>query len=328
MATLSAISLCDTFYFSLAKAGIDWIPASTIRSNVALFQPALIWGIASIGIIATLLLNGAVGFSYLHRTSIQALAMLGCVSIAVSYRPWLIVYWMLLILGAVLIASSWIHRASSHHVHVNYRRKYFHALAVIMFLPGYLLEPLLMHLAFSVAFSALVFVELIRVLDFGTKLSGQLDRFMRQFLDSRDSGTVIISHLYLLVGCALPVWLNQTVSTIHPVFGLCGVLALGIGDTMASIVGKSIGRIKWRNRQKSVEGTLGFVVGLLCGMALVFVWKSEPRSRRGSLPVSSAFSWPVMVPAILAGLLEAFSEQNDNLVIPLYLYALLMLCSL
>jgi len=35
----------------------------------------------------------------------------------------------------------------------------------------------------------------------------KIDSFMRTFIDERDAGSLILTHLYLLVGCAAPVWL-------------------------------------------------------------------------------------------------------------------------
>lgn len=32
------------------------------------------------------------------------------------------------------------------------------------------------------------------------------DSFFTSFTDYRDSGPLIMSHIYLLVGCALPIW--------------------------------------------------------------------------------------------------------------------------
>jgi dolichol kinase len=32
--------------------------------------------------------------------------------------------------------------------------------------------------------------------------------FLNEFIDHKDSGTAILSHFYLLAGCASPVWLE------------------------------------------------------------------------------------------------------------------------
>jgi len=40
---------------------------------------------------------------------------------------------------------------------------------------------------------------------------------MNEFLDHRDGGTVILSHFYLLTGCAGSVWLEGYVESIFSV---------------------------------------------------------------------------------------------------------------
>ncbi|RUO95322.1 hypothetical protein BC936DRAFT_144457, partial [Jimgerdemannia flammicorona] len=54
--------------------------------------------------------------------------------------------------------------------------------------------------------------------------------------------------------------------TIHSVLaGLSGILALGLGDSMASIVGKYLGRHRWPGTNKTVEGTAAYVASVLLG---------------------------------------------------------------
>lgn len=121
---------------------------------------------------------------------------------------------------------------------VNGRRKWFHALAVVMFVPGIALDvstplaicahdqPAFSHLAFSVAFAAFNFAEYIRYFalwPFGVSIH----LFLNEFLDSKDSGTAILSHFYLLTGCATPLWLEGSEVLMY-----FGVLVLGIGDAL------------------------------------------------------------------------------------------------
>ena len=95
-----------------------------------------------------------------------------------------------------------------------------------------------------------------------------LNRGFRPLLDSRDAGPLIVTHFYLLLGFSLPIWLYplrdyyrrksrlrfcvaypkiaHDILTAASKLGMySGVLALGIGDSMAAIAGKLIGRFKW-----------------------------------------------------------------------------------
>ena len=64
-----------------------------------------------------------------------------------------------------------------------------------------------------------------------------LHTFFAIFTDERDTrGPLVVSHIFLLVGCAIPVWLSLYGSTFSsnalPIEGFSGVLCLGCGDAM------------------------------------------------------------------------------------------------
>jgi len=69
-------------------------------------------------------------------------------------------------------------------------------------------QPAFTHLSFSLAFSLFTFAEYIRyfaIYPFGAAVHV----FLSEFLDEKDSGTAILSHFYLLTGCAVPLWLER-----------------------------------------------------------------------------------------------------------------------
>ncbi|KAL0954641.1 hypothetical protein HGRIS_003594 [Hohenbuehelia grisea] len=110
------------------------------------------------------------------------------------------------------VASDLLDAADKHvpTLGLNARRKFFHALAVVMFAPGIAFDPAFTHLSFSVAFALFTFAEYVRyfaVYPFGAAIHV----FMNDFLDHKDSGTAILSHFYLLTGCAGSVWLEGSV---------------------------------------------------------------------------------------------------------------------
>ncbi|WWC69143.1 uncharacterized protein I206_103079 [Kwoniella pini CBS 10737] len=208
------------------------------------------------------------------------------------------------------VASSMMDAADQRMptLSVNARRKFFHALAVVMFIPGIAVDPAFTHLSFSVAFAAFNFAEYIRYFalwPFGVSVH----LFLNEFLDHKDSGTAILSHFYLLAGCACPLWLEG------PSEILCyfGVLSLGIGDALASIVGKKIGKLRWTSCSgKTVEGSTAFLLSMLACSCLLWVFGL----------VDPFKPLPYIVTTTLSTLLEAFSDQNDNLILPMYGWAL------
>lgn len=210
------------------------------------------------------------------------------------------------------VATDLLDAADKHvpTLGVNARRKFFHGLAVAMFLPGVAIDPAFMHLSFSAAFALFIFTEYVRyfaIYPFGAAVH----LFMNEFLDHKDSGTAILSHFYLLTGCAGSVWLEGP-SRLHL---YTGILALGVGDALASIVGKRIGRHRWfAGSPKTVEGTAAFVVSIVTCASLLRVF--------GLVDDFSIARYAGVV--TLASAYEGFSDQNDNLTLPLYMWSMLV----
>lgn len=56
---------------------------------------------------------------------------------------------------------------------------------------------------------------------------------MKQFVDDRDDGPIILSHFSLLLACAMPLWVCDV---SNPIQMLSGVLVIGIGDAFVGLV--------------------------------------------------------------------------------------------
>jgi dolichol kinase len=68
-------------------------------------------------------------------------------------------------------------------------------------------QPAFTHLAFSAAFALFAFLEYIRYFALWP-FGAAVHVFINEFLDQKDSGTAILSHFYLLTGCAGALWLE------------------------------------------------------------------------------------------------------------------------
>ncbi|KAI8337554.1 hypothetical protein BC941DRAFT_502304 [Chlamydoabsidia padenii] len=207
---------------------------------------------------------------------------------------------------------------------LNKKRKLFHGLAVVMFIPGVLFANSFLQLAFGVALSAFIYLEYLRyfaVWPYGKNLH----MFLTEFIDCRDLGPVILSHIYLLIGCAIPVWLASS----NTFASMSGILSLGFGDALASLIGKRFGKFHWPGTKKTVEGTLTFIIAVYLS-ALFITYSSTLIGLDDSLTfVASAGrrEWGHYLAVVtMTGLLEAFSAQNDNIIIPMYMYALVVQC--
>lgn len=176
-----------------------------------------------------------------------------------QYRFGLILYWL-----ACLVVLVPLFAVVSRHFKLRtiIARKLFHALVVIMFVPAYFVDPPMLALSYGVALSVFALVECVRALSlppFGRTIA----EFMKAFIDHREGGRVILTHTYLLLGCALPLWLAPIISGFGaaPLASNAGILALGVGDAMGAVIGSSFGRRKLFG-SKTIEGTLAILVSM------------------------------------------------------------------
>ncbi|KAG5513959.1 hypothetical protein PMAC_000581 [Pneumocystis sp. 'macacae'] len=155
---------------------------------------------------------------------------------------------------------------------LNIKRKFFHAIIIVMFLPTLYLDPLFSNISFSIALLLFFISEVIRI--FVLPPCGlSLHSFLSKFVDERDNkGKIIVSHFYLLIGCASPLWLDfagvmfdQQKQYKLKLSTISGILCLGFGDSAASLIGKKIGRLYWPNSKKTVEGTIAFILAVFFG---------------------------------------------------------------
>ncbi len=100
---------------------------------------------------------------------------------------------------------------------------------------------------------------------------------------------------------------------------LSGLMTVGIGDSFASLIGSRFGRTKYPFSKKSLEGTLA----LICSQLLVFYILSA------RFELFDLFALPnflfISISVVASGFVEAFSVDNDNLVLPLVVYPFLYL---
>ena len=215
-------------------------------------------------------------------------------------------------------------------------RKLFHVPALAVFASAFLADspgrqgevggravPML-RLCSAGVLCVLMLCEFARLRLQGTGVASALTKFFRTFTDDRDSGGFILSHLSLILGLAAPIWIDAGLprSNWPP---LCsGMLAVGVADVLGALVGKAVGSVAiCEGSRKTLEGTCAAISGTI---ACALAWDRAGGglvSRQGELGFGTF--------ALLcssACLLEAFTLQLDNLYVPLYLYAVLLLGTL
>ncbi|XP_012281810.1 dolichol kinase [Orussus abietinus] len=219
-------------------------------------------------------------------------------------RVFMIVYWALcLLLGISAITYrilSNIHASTS-------ARKSFHLLAVAVYIPGLIMEPTLLYLASGVIMALFVLLELMRILNL-PPLGELLQEGFCSFVDEKDS-IVALTPLYLLSGLSFPLWMPTDNLELLPL--LSGVLTVGVGDTAASTIGYKWGKHKWPGSHKSFEGTAACIISQLI-LIYGLLWF-------GFIP-SGWYLLRTILVVIGTSLVEARTDQVDNLALPLIMY--------
>ena len=329
------LSVLPPFFFSSSYLPVS--PSASRRLSLpamAVSCPLLLLGLH--GLLALLLDSEPLSFLLrfmLDQPSVSAapLPLQQRLSRLTSHpRLLLACYWLLCL--AVLLPLS--PRPSSSRLPKTVMRKYYHLLALLLFLPSTLLDAAFTSVAVAAAFALFLLLEYCRLQQM-TPLSSAISAFVLPYLDARDAGAVILTHSYLLTGCALPAALHccllstySSSSSSLPVLpALAGVYVLGAGDAMASVVGVYAGRTRWEGKKgkggRTVEGTAGGVLSMLL-LHVTVVWAVGLQREMGG--VGGWLSW--CAATVCVGLLEAWTTQIDNLMLPLFYYAAwLLACS-
>jgi dolichol kinase len=230
-------------------------------------------------------------------------------------------------------------------VEVDTRRKVFHGTMVALLLTTIYIDPCFVALALALVLAIFLLLDLIRASQL-PPLSKPIAKFLTPYVDGRDlRGPVVVSHIFLLIGCAIPLWLSLAgiertgdepwqdwnVKT-RDVSMLAGVICVGMGDAAASLIGRRYGRRKWPwAGGKSLEGSLAFAVavtiGLVFGKAwLAIGWGDVRQYQKGMGQwVRDALITTAKAALCAAGasLNEAvLTGGNDNVIVPVVLWVL------
>jgi dolichol kinase len=230
-------------------------------------------------------------------------------------------------------------------VEVDTRRKVFHGTMVAMLLPTIFIDPCFVALALALVLAIFILLDLIRASQL-PPLSKPIAKFLTPYVDGRDlRGPVVVSHMFLLIGCAIPLWLSLAgverggeepwVSWDvkgRDVSMVAGVVCVGMGDAAASLIGRRYGRRKWPwAGGKSLEGSLAFAVAVTVGLVFGRVWLhigwGEPQApgkgRAERVPDAVLVIGKAALCAAGASLNEAvLTGGNDNVIVPVILWVL------
>jgi len=179
------------------------------------------------------------------------------------------------------------------------RRKIFHLLAGAIYVHGLLFYKLalLKHASLCLILMFLAMQIMILVVD-----SPQLINTLEIFADEKDrylpSGKrIFITPITLLMALCVPLFMSETLD-----FQFAGVIAIAVGDSFSAVIGSKYGKNRWsKSSNKTIEGsTASFLAQqLFCYLIIGRVGSS-------------------FLPVIISTIMEASTNQIDNLLVPLY----------
>ncbi|XP_050326940.1 dolichol kinase isoform X1 [Bactrocera neohumeralis] len=231
-------------------------------------------------------------------------------------RVYIVVFYVIMVLLTFLTVWWQIGNEEKASTRI---RKIFHVLIVLVFIPGIIYQCSFLYIATGVALAIFTVFELIRVCNI-PPLAIPLRRAFASFSDEKDAGLLALTPFCLLIGCSIPLWISScpcgeneyTNDNSRLLSILAGVLTIGFGDTAASVVGSKFGRIKWRSSKKSLEGTLAFMV--MTFLATMFL------NYFGYTKLSAMKWFSTSIAILTTSLVEAHTDQIDNLTLPLIFY--------
>lgn len=148
---------------------------------------------------------------------------------AANTRLILLGYWLLIIITGLAI----VFRLSKIY-EVDTRRKVFHFMMVFILLPSTFVDPNYCALAMALVLGVFLLLDLLRASQL-PPISRALAKFLTPYVDGRDlKGPVVVSHIFLGVGCAVPLWLSLGSLSSPSSYSSTGVLDSASGSGVAS----------------------------------------------------------------------------------------------
>ncbi|XP_055917151.1 dolichol kinase [Eupeodes corollae] len=230
-------------------------------------------------------------------------------------RVYIVIFYMTMTIATILAVKWQMGNSEQASTRV---RKIFHVLIVLVYIPGLIFQCTFLYLATGVALAVFSVLDMIRMLKI-PPLASVLEDAFATLHDEKDAGNIALTPFCLLIGCSLPLWINpcpcsetDSASGVNLIAMLAGILSVGIGDTAASVFGSKFGKHKWSESNRSIEGSLAFVLSQSIIIVPLYLFNLAPVDGLSVISTLSAI-------VITAGV-EALTDQIDNLVLPLVFY--------
>lgn len=265
--------------------------------------------------IYLIILLAFISFNLIHITEYELLAFINTLHnliLKVLFTSYIniILYWISIIILGVFIIEQFKGKSII-------KRKLFHFLSLLIFIPGfiYVEKDYMLSICVIVACSFLI-IEVIRC--YLPNRLNFISKYLIKNIDNRDSSSFILSHTFLLIGCFITYLLNSLENKNSIIMTYAGLLLMGLGDSFASIIGTSLGKIKiFPPTSRTLEGTIaGWAFSIIGFMLLIFLYDI-------ALFRDYIFLTRLIITLLLVMIYEGYTLQIDNLVLPLFTFEIM-----
>jgi dolichol kinase len=245
-----------------------------------------------------------------------------------SNHMYYLIYWcVILVIGIAYIGTPSTSAIVNQSVPQIIHRKLFHLLALLLFVPPILNENVdFLGLSIGIALALSFIIEVIRI-GRVKPCGAMIHEYIQQQVDNRDQGVMVLTHIYLLSGCGITMWMSpslakgtheeDTMKSMNILFHSAGILATGIGDAMGAAVGAGWGSTRHviHGTSKSIEGSLAMFVSIILASCILCI----------NHDITVVLQLRVIASFFICTIIEACTTTIDNLVLPLVLLTCLVL---
>jgi dolichol kinase len=221
-----------------------------------------------------------------------------------------------IIFTIILIPSIFI-LFNKFNIGLCLKRKIWHFIIFGFLIQPIIIEPELTSIALFGITGILILIEIIRSNElppFGKKIK----LLFSKYEDEKDNeGKFILSYIYLIIGISLPFWVNNINNKLESSY--IGLITLGLGDSIASIIGNKFGVFKWPNSNKTIEGSFAMVISIIIGYFILDYFNNTYSLNNNDPLIGLNWNNRVMC-AILCAVFEGIVDMNDNLFVPVFGY--------
>lgn len=109
----------------------------------------------------------------------------------------------------------------------------------------------------------------------------------------------------------------NSVAEYPHLYHFAGVATVGVGDSFSAIIGSRFGRFHWPRSQKTVEGSVAFVIGQFTFSIFICLYYLKC-----DIGVYQLFR--ILFCSLICALFEAGLPVMDNIILPLIAYLYLL----